>query len=1110
MNEDQLAETMLNADWLTHPENTSRENVKNLTRLNQALVSDLGSANTANRARGEAILKKYRSVLLDGCLPGTLTDCRNLKFFRQDSLTYSLAVALAQRETDIRVRFLFYKMAYTLANANATPDLDRDILHDSLTLFQSYGLGRDGNAKTLDHYSQSDRFELRKYADFIALILRAQTSASASDAISLERFNTWLGWTRSNIATTLLGQNFMRAITATLDRKIKDPAAEKALAAEIDASLASAPTSYINTLNRLKKQPDLLQNFHLDPLPLSDWKAHDFSKYLTYYYLDQIFRMHASSDEAFFWQNADQSAETIVRILSALIKTSLLDQALTTHQDMGRFFSDLIKRGEQKELFDRTFEHADAVLTPSWKAYNARVRRLRTFFESQIEPQFLGANTTVRSVIQQGRDLFNDMTGNIKYLVTYPDLLMMSYYAAKVNFQETIASPWGSVHVDSQKVLSSIMAGDFPPLFTFTDDDSGAMNRKKLDPVEMLWSLNYAMKMDLPKLFGVDTGDFLKEFLTTYKSDTDQKLQDWNDRLGRWEISSTSGDGTRDALEKCQLMKNAPDRNYLWPQPLGNFNRLKGAAFYGHDSRNAEAPYSSLISKIDLKGNALRGSLDELLETVRSDVDPLLRNIRLLQTVLESTASASDKTLISGLLNDTLTVKKRDLELATSLINQSTDCILRFTDIESRRRIELFHMEGAFLDDVYNAMVAVKAHPENIHAINSQLIDGAYDSRFFSLNPAYDSDYNLNSGVRVDANGDIMFVARPRDFALRLATYLTLGYKNTELSYRPDAVQIDFPRSMKTLINMTREFSMNQGRAFALPDGGSKGETDRARFKTAVLQYLFSNLSWFGNERSMVTAYRSLIRLKTALYKYELTSSDDPFLTVSQNTASNQKFIQQIDEDSHQLIQLSVRIANQLSLKPEEKQILQTLGLISEYQPTANQYIQSNGPNLLFVRETNGFQYLGIADDAFTDLTSIRLGFDPVFRGLRPTAEATWLHQSNLNFSNTPTRINIYQNAADDYVTLRDYNRLRLFPLPASMDRVIKSMYEQSVKNDLLIAQRFIQVCRDEEQNGSLPQMHFSLMKPADTQPVLLDNSLVLGYQSQIEQFHQSTDGVFR
>src|SRR5690606_20239546 len=131
--------------------------------------------------------------------------------------------------------------------------------------------------------------------------------------------------------------------------------------------------------------------------------------------------------------------------IESYLKLTLLDQAIATHKAMAGFYRRYLREGSaETQLLHEAMAFAEQRLTQRWKDYVSKVQALEQYFTDNYESRYLNEpNSEVGRRVLKVRTLFEQFNPTIKLLVTYPNMIMLGYYAAKVRLDAKIQTGFG-------------------------------------------------------------------------------------------------------------------------------------------------------------------------------------------------------------------------------------------------------------------------------------------------------------------------------------------------------------------------------------------------------------------------------------------------------------------------------------------------------------------------------------------------------------------------------------------------------------------------------------------------------------------------------------------
>jgi hypothetical protein len=279
------------------------------------------------------------------------------------------------------------------------------------------------------------------------------------------------------------------------------------------------------------------------------------------------------------------------------------------------------------------------------------------------------------------------------------------------------------------------------------------------------------------------------------------------------------------------------------------------------------------------------------------------------------------------------------------------------------------------------------------------------------------------------------------------------------------------------------------------------------------------HIMWFSDINGATGIFRTFLREATALYKFESLGELNLEVQVACDAACRQRKTEQARLGAVKLIELTRDMLDQLNLNQQDLALLRMFDAPSFYNFDASNP-WSNGPRQLFINENVNQDFLGVTDEVFTYLTSISLGYDPKFRGLRPTAEQTWIEKGNEDMrffhedaviaaDSLMRRSNYYDRAQHFYKSIRDKDSLLLFPIDPQIDKQIDLSHTLLIETDLFLSEIYIETAYAWVRSNTLQLTQFTT-HISGLVPPILTNSLVGNYRAQIDKFHEDTSAVFK
>ena len=1016
------------------------------------------------------LLARYEKFLWKGCENGGWNNCRFHRSLAMEPSAARLIWHLAkQKKDDVRD---FYRYLKLTLDVNKTrwqdPDVIKAIVGSSLDLFRSFIEEKGDNSVfslSVDHLSTAERDDLRLFGDVIATAL-ALGGEKAEASLSIPVLRVLFVWLDSGSLQHIFGRPLTLRIASLIAKNIRRPEMwpsfvgllkqqEDAASAEelrkwqkelagrshpdhavdlsgdfvaIDARLSRTYSSAVKVVNFLSAS--MFSNLGVTPIDFFDGtKSQD--QLLYFYVLRQAFANRPKDEVHSFWDISAKDPMQLMEYIEHFARVFMVNATAMTNLKMAEMFK-RIDAGlvDPNQLLKHSIDEANAKVGPIWMEYYARVGQLKDFFEQNIEPQGgLDPESELGKRTREMRDFFDHLHRNVKFLVTYPNMIMLAYYAKKVGYSERIKLPYlrFPITLDGNLIMQELMEGKIPPLFLFTNYEGDG---EALDRLEVMYAMYFAVKSDLLTLYNVDPVDWFEKISAAYIQEDQVILQDWSDRMtARTKPNSPFGELAKicTALEKAKSGTLSEAHRIINPLAVKNIN---SNVLYGRLGMYAREPLLSTIKAVSPAGN-YDEMIAEGLEIIRSDIDPKLRNIMLIRSVYARTDVDQVRRGKVLAKMDNLLSRIEHLRrgvLARSMLYENTvgKCVLDLSEEEWRRRGEMFNMELEFQGLVFTALAAlndlVDRRLDSTEALRASTDHPIWKLSFFdALDPKlrlyesvrklfkarggfrqafkeivkYEQDYDHLGGIREIENrhsGNFHYFYRFRylDMYPRLATYVTEGFNGVEVSLKMDKVEANYPETLKdfreqvagwqmSYMDLNKKFSY-----FGKDEMDLSFEERRDQFVTSVMQKFSSfTREWFFYIHGMAAVERRWMQTMVALQKLKYEIELDPLKQLDCDRDCIDDIRNQMAIDALELIYRDVDFLRQDNLNQivDDESILGWLGRISYRSwPKA-------GPYYLFARDNIHQDYVALTDDTYTYLTSYHLGKWSKYRGYRPMAE---------------------------------------------------------------------------------------------------------------------------
>jgi hypothetical protein len=960
--------------------------------------------------------------------------------------------------------------------------------------------------------------------------LKTSDDIQLTGAQSIELFQ----WVGSNDMDTVLGRDLSLVISQLVATQLNQPEIWSAFVNMFNREQAGNNESYSNALKRVQQSdPSLLSRLGVTPYDLKAQIQARSTDLAAVFFLSRIFDLRPPSRERYLWDLAKMEPLKALDLMEAFIRVTMVDRMLDTHKQMAGFYKKYQHDGRAKqELLFETMTFSDQNLTPRWKDYVTRVQQLETFFADEFERRYSGEKgTPLAERILKMRNFFEEFNPSIKYMVTYPNMIMLGYYAAKMNLNFQVTTFFGAkLEVNKDLVLHDLMEGKMSPMFLYTSfrPAEAERNSEGIDSVQMLWALYFAMVTDLPKLYDIPADEFMGTFLAAYKQRNDERMRT---TIKMHKDLLESGTDVQQLLRLCAQ----PEGTVGYLNNRIDVEQLKTTLFLGAYDGNTKQPLKSSVLLTNLSASMLSNSFDEALEMLRSDVDPKLRRLYLIKSAFKLARSTDKAALdrIDSLMAESVNMRKSLIDSSRYFIEKLPMCTIRMRAIEVQRRREVVNMEIKFIRAIQKALqtlasgIGEKAALESLRsdpffadldtskpaiaALNEAVLNRTNMLPAFARIADYRGDYERWGGFQRDSNGRMYFNYRSRDLLVRIAQYMTYGFMGQTVSNKIDRITVILPSTIKELELRARNTTADALDMQLFPSAG-----DGVLY--TALDHFREHIKWFNDAYSATGMFRSFLRQMTALYKFDYLGDLDLENQIACDASCLQAKRQRAHDGAIRLISLTRTMLDELRFNDADVALLKLFEVPSFFN-FSKDGVYNLGPRYLFIDGNANQDFIGMLDDVFTYLTSLTLGYKPIFRGMREHAEAEWMvkvddagsmfsDQHVIKADELIQRPNYFADAQKYYKTLRDKQNLLLYPIPPEIDKQIDLFHTLLIRSDFELTEAFLGTLPEWSRTNPMPVVQFATLIDGIVPP-LLSTTLIGNYKAQIEKFHDDTGHLF-
>ena len=200
-----------------------------------------------------------------------------------------------------------------------------------------------------------------------------------------------------------------------------------------------------------------------------------------FYLVHKVFYAHFNlEDAAIFWSNTNKNITRLMKEIERIVEYQIINNIVLTNNRMNEFYEnnrnasllDIIKQSEQEA----------SRIHKIWAKAIVRAQSLKHLLNRTVDFNFL--SDSEKEKYDSIKSSINAITKNVKFLVTYPNMLPVLHVMAFRRLEHVFL---GFLKVESDDVIKFFFRGGMSPWFYFGGD------RAKLDSKEIIYTYYYAL-----------------------------------------------------------------------------------------------------------------------------------------------------------------------------------------------------------------------------------------------------------------------------------------------------------------------------------------------------------------------------------------------------------------------------------------------------------------------------------------------------------------------------------------------------------------------------------------------------------------------------------------
>lgn len=1130
-----LSEIVLNPEHLDDPSLYNGEELKYALQIFQTHFLYLLQKQPEKVVE---IIKKYETFLNYKCTTNAFSDCRSHAFLKQDSNTSGILLSILKNQSGLDKKIIFLKLSLAFqntGNGDAIKQQGIQVLYDYLKAKIYIKKVNGADQLQFKDTNESNVQNFRKDIAFFTIFLRTFNLLD-NDLDSVSNFIIYAN------SPDILGQElydflFVTSAQKNIDMKqTNSKAFLKQWTKMVDASERSNPYSWSNL------KPKLPNGLNISNMTLGDLKKQGLAALIIYQTAQDLSSQKSLKDlekrKQFILQNPDLAFQIFETQLK-MIFFSLVGKSFKVAK--GVLDEITARSANPQELLDLIVQDENSNLQPIWMGFEKVISHFANYF---IE--IFGSTSKIG---QKFRILQDNIVISNKVYVSTPMMFMVLYYLESQRYKEKLrvmGTSGSSIELDAPLLMSEVLQARLSSFFYLNKEDKDL----NLNQYQIIYSLAVTVLMDVPQIFGYDKSTFIQSFIKSNLKVPIEKLDDlekYYEKIGfgnfdlNHKYANKNGDVHR-VLSICENPQSA-----MLPISLKNLReRTFMGSLDGMNHFNTE--YSAFNRLAIYYGDKdLKDSIDEGLEVIRSDLDPVIDLVSLIEKI--SKVSYPEKTNLK-LRRDRL------LERIVELEQKAVRCGIKLNKIEKDRQESFFRAQNNYVKNIIAISYWIDSQTESNElpfSFKNKNIDDKEKRIEFAQNWLMDTIYQP---LKYKSPGLFEELKNYKFFELSSVDQsLLLNARNLDTYYRL-ALWLEEPdQQKKASVNIAYEENYQRLREqFFSNDYSGIFKSRSVAFKPndpflerTLRQNIVKDFYGWNAGNAYQMSMRNVLKQEIARWKMSTSSKWDYSNWMTCQNECLEKRKEQSQQDLKKAIQINLDFASLFQIKDEDIQNLRALGIYSNL----NRISQIEGTVFLntspdyFLTYTvstsgtgvNNIVYLGTLDHFFRYATSFLLGANPLYsladqyfadsgresqNSQFAEAEATTVDLKAKDlYSRRIISLDIHseKGAADKYRVVelsllgQSLNRTQedqfLSPIDKELDKNIRHYVVAPTVRELELRQVLLDTINKMEKEWEKPKPFYTMLQPPSDKAWLVSSSYISRIEEQQKEFHRLTKGVF-
>lgn len=427
-----------------------------------------------------------------------------------------------------------------------------------------------------------------------------------------------------------------------------------------------------------------------------------------FFIVDRLFRDHLNHTQiqrVLANSNRSRALDKLPEIVSIYVRMYLVHMIVETN----KFMSDIYNSNSVGS--DQVFQEAilkSRDISSKWLSLQSRIDVMDKFLGSY----FKGQNTFSKTYLETSK-MLQAVNRNVHYFSVYPNMIVMTYYLAKMRGSVKAQTWWGkTIDIPADTILEELFEGRMVDLWFRFGVDSEVLSKEMI-----LYSFQYMMSTNTLNTFvakedslkssnrsngstGSNRSKFFDLIFTKY---LDQGLRELNDDVLKFERDTIGSEMFNEVKQVCQYEFQAQGSGRA-PHLMINFLNLSRYTYSGAGKNGINEMLLEFLGGAFKPANAIRTVIDQKVSHLLTMIDLIEADLLRSKKIGKRGDSHPDLVKVREYLVNLESLKRRFMNFFISNHRKYLDCFLTLSEVEQRRMNRIYEEERQHLGRIYDLL----------------------------------------------------------------------------------------------------------------------------------------------------------------------------------------------------------------------------------------------------------------------------------------------------------------------------------------------------------------------------------------------------------------------